>query len=186
MPGLLANWHCYHVLAGNALPCHLEDFHSMSNQEVTRSLKVAYQDFTELILSLPEEPFLSSMNGWAPRDVVAHLIGWNGLMIEASSSILAGLPPAYYADAPNDYSNINAGFTARYSSRSKQELLAQLKSSMEGLEAYILALPAVELAADHGVRHYRGGTATVGKVLESLAGDYRYHTNEIREWLNKD
>jgi hypothetical protein len=157
----------------------------MSNQEVTLSLKVAYQDFAELIFSLSDELFLSSLNGWAPRDVVAHLVGWNGLMIEASSSILTGQPPSYYADAPNDYSNINAGFTVKYSSRSKQELLAELKSSLEGLEAYVLALPAVELAADHGVRHYRGGPATVSKILESLAGDYRYHTNQIREWLYK-
>jgi hypothetical protein len=139
-----------------------------------------------VIHSLPEESFLSSMNGWEPRDVVAHLIGWNGLMIEASSSILTGQPPSYYEDAPNDYSNINAGFTAKFSSRSKQELLAELKSSLEGLEAYVLALPAGELTADHGVSHYRGGPATVSKILESLAGDYRYHTNEIREWLNGD
>jgi hypothetical protein len=157
----------------------------MSNQEVTLSLKVAYQDFTEIIFSLSEQMFLSPLNGWSPRDVVAHLVGWNSLMIEASFSILAGQPPSYYADAPNDYSHINAGFTAKYSSRSKQELLAELKSSLEGLEAYVLALPAGELKADHGVRHYRGGPATVSQTVESLAGDYRYHTNQIREWLYK-
>lgn len=156
----------------------------MFNQETVLLLKHAYQDFTKLILSLTEELFLSPMNGWAPRDVVAHLIGWNSLMIEASSSILAGQSPSYYADAPNDYSNINAGFTAKYSSGSKQELLAELKSSLDGLEAYVLALPPEELVADHGVRHYSGKPATVSKIIESLAGDYRYHTNQIREWLN--
>ena len=138
----------------------------------------------ELILSLPEELFLSPLNGSAPRYVVAPLIGWNALTIEASSSILAGQPPSYYADAPNDYSNINAGFMAKYSSRSKEELLAELKFSLDGLEAYVLALPPEELVADRGVRHYRGGPATVNKIIESLAGDYRYHKNQIREWLN--
>jgi hypothetical protein len=157
----------------------------MSSQEITLPLRRAYQDFTELILSLSEEVFLSPLNGWSPRDVVAHLVGWNILMIEASSSILAGQLPLYYADAPNDYSNINAGFTVKYSSRSMQELLAELKSSLEGLEAYVLALSPGELAADHGVRHYSGSPATVSKILESLAGDYCYHTNQIKEWLNK-
>lgn len=157
----------------------------MSNQEVTLSLRSAYQDFTGLILSLSEEQFLSLMNGWSPRDVVAHLIGWNGHMIEALSSILAGETPSYYADAPNDYSNINARFTARYSSRSKQELLAELESSLDRLEAYVLSLPVEELVADHGVRHYRGEPVTVRRTIESLTGDYRYHTNEIREWLEK-
>ena len=156
----------------------------MSNQEAELPLKHAYQDFTELVLPLSEELFLTPLNGWALRDVVAHLIGWNTLMIEASSSILAGQPPSYYADAPNDYSHINAGFTARYSSRSRQELLAELKSSLDGLERYVLALPSEELVANHGVRHYRDGPATVSKIVESLAGDYRYHTDQIREWLN--
>ena len=156
----------------------------MSAQEIMLPLRRLYEDFIELILSLPDELFLSPINGWAPRDVVAHLIGWNSLMIEASSSILAGQPPSYYADAPNDYSHINAGFTAQYSSRSKQELLEELKSSLDGLERYVLALPSEELVANHGVRHYRGGPATVSKIVESLAGDYRYHTDQIREWLN--
>jgi hypothetical protein len=156
----------------------------MSDQAATPSLTHAYQDFVELILSLSDELFLSSMNGWSPRDIVAHLIGWNGLMIEASLSILAGKSPSYYEDAPNDYSNINAGFTAKHSSRSKQELLAELKSSMEGFQAFILTLPVGELAASHGVRHYSGSPATVRKIIESLTGDYQYHTNQIREWLN--
>ncbi len=125
------------------------------------------------------------MNGWSPREVVAHLIGWNSLMIEASLSILAGKTPAYYDDAPNNYSHINAGFTARYSSQSKQELLAELKSSMEGFEAFVLALPDGELAAQHGVRHYSGSSATVSKIIASLAGDYQFHTQQIIEWLNK-
>ena len=157
----------------------------MPNQDVTSALKNAYQDFLGVILSLPDEQFLSSMNGWSPKDVVAHLIGWNKLMIEASLSILAGKSPAYYDDAPNDYSNINSDFTARYSSGSKQELLAELKSSLEGFEAFILNLPDGELLAHHGVRHYSGSPATVSKIIASLAGDYQYHAQQVREWLNK-
>lgn len=115
--------------------------------------------------------------------MVAHLVGWNSFMIEASESILAGKPPAYYDDAPNDYSNINAGFVMKHSSRSKQDLLAELEASMQAFEAFLLALPAGELAAEHGVCHYRGSPATVGRIVASLAGDYRHHTRQIRTWL---
>ena len=157
----------------------------MTNQNVTLSLKSAYQDFTELILSLSDDQFLSPMNGWTPRDVVAHLVGWNSLMIESSLSILAGKPPSYYDDARNDYSNINSGFTAKYSSESRQELLAELESSMEKFEAFIDSLPAEELTADHGVVHYSGSPASVTRIINSLAGDYKYHTNQMAEWLNQ-
>lgn len=154
----------------------------MTNQNVTLVLKSTYQDFTELILSLSDDKFLSPMNGWSPRDVAAHLVGWNGLMIESSLSILAGKPPPYYDDAPNDYSNINSGFTKKHSSRSKQELLAELESSMEKFEAFISSLPVEELTADHGVVHYSGNPATVTRIINSLAGDYKYHTRQIMEW----
>jgi len=161
----------------------LRRIYTMSEQEVILSLKSAYRDFVEVVLPLSDEAFLSPMDGWSPRDVVAHLVGWNSFMIEASSSILAGKPPAYYDDASNDYSNINAGFVMKHSSRSKQELLAELGASMKGFEAFLLALPAGELAAEHGVRYYRGSPATVGRTVESLAGDYRHHTRQIRTWL---
>ncbi len=157
----------------------------MSAQEIMLPLRKSYQDFVNLILTLSNAQFLFPMNGWAPRDVVAHLIGWNGLMIEASSSILAGKPPSYYYDAPNDYSTINAGFIKKYPSWSKQELLAELKSSLDRLEAFVLNLPGEELLAHHGVHHYSGDPATVSRIITSLAGDYQYHTRQINEWLNK-
>jgi hypothetical protein len=155
----------------------------MSNQRLLLPLKHACQEFTQLILSLSAEQFLSPMDGWAPRDVVAHLVGWNGLMIEASLSILAGKLPAYYADAGNDYSNINAGFTAQHASRSMPELLAELKSSMDKFESFISSQPSEELVADHGVIHHSKKPATIAMIIDSLAGDYRYHTRQIKDWL---
>ena len=157
----------------------------MSEQNATSQLTDAYQHFWKLIESLSNEQFLAPMNGWAPRDVVAHLIGWNSLMIESSLSILAGNPPSYYDDAPNDYSNINASFTAKYSSQSKQELLAELQWSMEQLVKFINSLPTEELTTNHGVMHHGGDPATIAEIIDALAGDYQDHLHEIEEWLNK-
>jgi hypothetical protein len=157
----------------------------MSKQNATFQLTQAYQHFSNLIDSLTNEQFVSRMNGWAPRDVVAHLIGWNRLMIEAASSILAGNPPSYYDDAPNDYSNINASFTAKYSSQWKQELLTELQSSMAKLVQFIDSLPSEELTANHGVMHHSGDAATIAEIIDALAGDYQDHSREIEDWLNK-
>lgn len=147
------------------------------------SLRSAYDDFVECVLSIPEAHFLTPMDGWAPRDVVAHLIGWNRFMIQACTSIRSGEPPAYYADAPNDYRNINAALVERYASRSRLQLLAELAASMAEFEAYLGGLPASEFALDRGVVHYGGEPATVGKVVRSLAGDYDHHTRQINAWL---
>ena len=147
------------------------------------TLRSDFQAFEALILSVPDSEFLSPMNGWSPRDVVAHLVGWNDHMIEAASSILAGKPPAYYADAPNDYKTINARFVAQHSSTSKTELLRDLRSSMDRFVEFLVTLPPVELTADHGVKHYSGRPATVIGIIDSLSGDYRDHTRQVRNWI---
>ena len=134
----------------------------------------------ETIEPLSDEKFIAPMHGWSPKGVASHLAGWNDLMIEAALSILAGQPPAYYEDAPNNYSNINASSVAKYVSHSKAELVTELGASMERLEAFVRALPQAELTANHNVYHYKGSPATVKQVIESLASDYQAHTREIQ------
>ena len=144
----------------------------------------AYQDFYNCVLTLPDTLFTASMNGWSPRDVVAHLIGWNRQMIAASSAILSGVTPSYYGDAPNDYRNINAGFVAQYASHSEAELLDELSASMAEFEQYISTRKIGELEDSLGATHYSGGLATVARIFTSLAGDYRHHCDEVKAWLH--
>jgi hypothetical protein len=155
----------------------------MNSHPALQTLRSDYQAFEALILSLSDGEFLAPGNDWSPRDVVAHLVGWNDHMIEASSSILAGEPPAYYADAPSDYKTINARFVAQHSSTSKTELLRDLRSSMDRFVAFLAALPTVELTADHGVKHYSGRPATVIGIIDSLSRDYRDHTRQVSDWM---
>jgi len=147
-------------------------------------LRTASDDFVDCVRSLSEEQYLEPMGGWSPRDVVAHLAGWNRFMIQACRSILAGEPPAYYLDAPNEYANINASLVARYSSRSREELLGQTAASMTEFTAYVGSLKPGDLTASRGVAHYSGQPATVEKILRSLAGDYEEHARQIRDWFN--
>jgi hypothetical protein len=149
------------------------------------ALTQAYQDFRACALAVPDSLFLVSMDGWSPRDVVAHLIGWNEGMITAIQSILRGEPPAYYQDAGSDYRNINAGYVRRFSSPSRAELLDELDASMLAFQQFILALDPAELDASHGVRHYFGRPATAAGVIRSLAGDYTTHSEQMRAWLDR-
>lgn len=155
----------------------------MDNRPQLLSLQHSFHDFSDCILVLPKDLFFSLMNDWSPRDVVAHLIGWNRHMIEASAAILRGETPSYYADAPNDYRNINAEFVAIYSSQSKAELLEELRSSMKDFERYVISLNQSELTASHGVAHYSGRPATVVGIIDSLTGDYQDHLRQINAWL---
>ncbi len=157
--------------------CYLEKKHPMT------ALRAAFHELAARVLALTDAEFLSPMNGWSPRDVVAHLIGWNRFMIQACRSIRAGEPPAYYTDTSADYRNINAAFVRYYCSRSRERLLADLSLSMGELEAYLAELPPSELPSKYGVTHHSGEPATVAKIIRSLAGDYEHYTRQINAWL---
>jgi len=148
----------------------------------TIALKGAHQEFCEVIQALPDDLFLTKIDDWTPRDVVAHLVGWNRRMIQACQAILAGRTPDYYADAPNDYRTINAEYVARFASPSKETLLGELGAGLKELVEFAAALDPAEWEASHAVRHYRGALATVASTLATLAGDYSEHARQIREW----
>jgi hypothetical protein len=156
----------------------------MDDHDNFNTLTEAFQAFLKVVQSVPDDLYLSPINGWSTRDVVAHLVGWNRNMIEAGKEILRGGKPSYYPDAPNDYKNINGAFVSLYSSRDKTFLLNELAVSLSELEAFVHGLDPSERTADYGVVHYRGGPATIARLIDSLAGDYQYHRNEIQEWLN--
>jgi hypothetical protein len=143
----------------------------------------AFYSFCDGLRAVPDGLFLRPMNGWSPRDMAAHLVGWNYRMIRACQAILQGQAPDYYMDAAADYANVNAVSVARFASRSKSELLEQLAESRREFLEYLETLVPGDWDADHGVIHHRGGPATVSRVVESLAGDYLLHTREIAEWL---
>lgn len=155
----------------------------MEPSEYLLTIRNAYEAFYQCILWLSDNLFLEAMDGWAPRDVVAHLIGWNGNMITACNQILKGETPTYYQDAAHDFQHINANFVAQYPSTDKEIMLSLLAESFEKFEAFLHGLDPGDFEADHGVLHYSGDPANVGRVIRSLAGDYDHHRREIEEWL---
>ncbi len=158
----------------------------MSSIEQLSHLTSAVQAFTNIIESLSTDLFLRKIDAeWTPRDVVAHLAWWNRNMIAACKNLQAGVPPAYYADTANDYRNINTQAIAEFSSRDQRKLLEQLQSTHQEFEDYLRALDESEWNAARNIMHYRGGAATINRIVESLISDYASHTRQVKEWLEK-
>ena len=138
--------------------------------------------FVQAIESLSDDLFLGSIDEWTPRDVAAHLAWWNRNMIVASQSLQAGTPPSYYADAMNDYRNINARAIVEFPSQDRRVLLNELRATLDELARYLRSLDSRAWDADHGVQHHRGDAATIRRIVESLAGDYEHHARQVEEW----
>ena len=135
--------------------------------------------FTACVRCLPPQEFLASLGDWSPRDLVAHHIGWNRVILVGCAELREGVAPCYLQDGPNYYRTLNAGCIRRFAWREQETLLAGLTISLAGLSNFLGIVRDDEWEADRGVVHFRGGTATVARCVESLMGACRNHCQEI-------
>lgn len=157
-----------------------------SRDEGLQQLDKAYSAFVEAVRSLSSRTLLRSLGDWTPRDIVAHLIGWNRNIRIGCQQIRSGLSPFYHKDGPNDYREINANSIARYNSTDRSALLKELANSKDELVAYVKGLDSQDWDKDYGPQHYRGGPATIERWIKSLTGDYINHTEEIGDGRQED
>ncbi len=139
----------------------------------------AFEQFVGVVESLNREQFLASLGDWTPRDIVAHLIGWNRNILVGCQQIQSGLQPFYHADGPNDYRNVNSETIARFNSTDRPALLRELEKGKDLLVSYLEGVGEQDWNKDFGARHYRGGPATIRRSIESLTQDYLAHATEI-------
>lgn len=148
-------------------------------------LETACADFIETLRSLSADTFLTPLGGWTPRDITAHLIGWNRVTLAGCSAVREGAEPFYFYDGPNDYRKVNARFFEQFPSTDRDGLANELASTKEALIAYLKTVPENEWELDTGIVHYRGDPATVARCVDSLIRDYRKHRQEIADGFQK-
>jgi hypothetical protein len=140
------------------------------------------EDFVHCVASLNEEFFLKRSDHWSPRDVVAHLIGWNRYTIEGSNQIRRGELPFYEIDPGEDCCKVNAVLILEYSSTDRQEMLDELQVSYHELKRFIQSLDSSEWSRDYGVR-LKGAIITIQNTVDELIEDYDIHTEQIKGWV---
>ncbi len=143
------------------------------------------EDFVHCVASLNEELYLKRLNHWSPRDVVAHLIGWNRYTIDGSNQIRRGELPFYEIDPGEDCCKVNAVLILEYSSTDRQEMLDELQVSAQELKLFIQSLDSSEWSRDYGVRH-KGAVITIQNTVDELIEDYDIHKERIKEWARRE
>ena len=146
------------------------------------ALEEAIGRFRACIRSLSRELFLEGMDGWSPRDVTAHFVGWNRHTIEGCREVLCGFCPFYLKDEPNDFGTVNRESVERYASSDRDELLGELDASFSELREFLSTLRDSDWEKDLGVM-YKGHVITVGSNVEGLRIDYDRHREAIEAWL---
>lgn len=154
----------------------------MTMKEQISELSGALDEFAKCIETLSEKAFRQKIDAWSPRDILAHLIGWNRNTIKGAKQIRSGELPFYFIDPGDDFSKINAVLIQEYASPDKQELLNELKTSYYELEQFLLTLTPADWIGDYGVR-YRNAPVTIETTVAALIRDYVHHRVQIAEWI---
>lgn len=132
------------------------------------------------IVNLSEELFLARLNGWSPRDILAHLIGWNRHIIRGSQQIQRGELPFYDIDPGEDYSKVNEALVRQYNSTERLTLIEELRASSSELQVFLNSLDSEVWARDFGVRH-QGIRVTIRDTVDELIDDYAHHHQQIEQ-----
>jgi hypothetical protein len=152
-----------------------------STEERRAALQESLDRFVRVVEGLPEEQFLHTVDGRTPRDIVAHLIGWNYYAIEASDFIRRGEVPPSLIDPGPDFSRANGESMARFPSMDKGTLLGQLRESGINYDTMLRDLPAAEWDDNHGV--VRGKwEVTNDSFVGIMIGEFDHHRQEIESW----
>ncbi len=138
---------------------------------------------SECTITSNQELFLRKINSrWSPRDIIAHLTGWNRHIIKGGRQIINGELPFYDIDPGENYCNVNAALIRDYSSEDKQELIKTLNESAQDLTQFLQSIEPDAWDQDFGVRH-AGQIITIRNTVDELIEDYVHHTKQIEEWI---
>ena len=156
----------------------------ISAEKLIENLNRSIQEFKQSIALLPESLFLKKMDGWSPRDVTAHLIGWNLYTIKGCQQLRRGETPFYLIDPRDDFSKVNDVSVRKYGSEDKTRLLLQLDESAKNLNNFLAKVDAVDWETDFNVK-FRGKPVTVKNTVDALITDFVNHRQQIEQWAKK-
>jgi len=141
--------------------------------EGVRQIRVAVE-------ALPDDAFLGALGNWTPRDIVAHLIGWNRIYVRGARQLLEGDLPFYDIDPGKDYCHVNARLVAEYPAENRTELLADHEKAAHELAEFLRSISEEQWSGGTGVL-LEGEELTIRQNVDWLIEDHHHHSEQVRD-----
>jgi hypothetical protein len=142
--------------------------------ELAGELEAAHQYFMEIAAQLA--PALREKKGvcgeWSPKEVIAHLVGWDTEAVYFLGLYTNGLGDTY--DYTFDIDEFNANSVKTRESLSWDEVIHELAHAHAELQQVIKDLQAKNLESVGGF----------GKSLTGRKEDYMFHAGQLAVWLS--
>ena len=144
------------------------------NKEIVRlqtELSAAYVAFIERTNALePDKRLQAGVSGaWSPKDVIAHLIGWDS----AFQTFIAN-PDEFDPRPLYETHTFNAHSVAAHAQQTWQETVNELESGFANLQTAVSTVTEEMKIVDR-----------VCSWLEGRTTDYVFHTSQLDTWLSQ-
>ncbi len=153
----------------------------MERDDVLERLREAAAEVEHLLAALPEALLSERVERWTPREVVAHLVGWNQEVLRGVQELMQGRCPSFLEHAQDDYRALNARFAERWGRLGREQLLSEFRVSSEELLRTLETLPKEAWARDYRVQDLKE-VLTVREIVVRLVQHCVSHTERLRAW----
>ena len=83
----------------------------MSKEQLLQEFAASYEQLMETATQAAQRRMTHGRDGWGPREIVAHLAGWEVMASVRIPRIVAGMPPAEFTD-PTQQTMMNDAINA--------------------------------------------------------------------------
>lgn len=146
---------------------------SASWTELAENLAQAYTTFIEVASQLDADlPNEAGVCGeWSPREVVAHLVGWDAEAVRAFRLFANGDGDKF---VPPQVDEFNAQSVRSRQDLTWDETLSELQTTQQDLQEMIQVVAAQNLNSAGGF----------GEWLVGRKDDYEYHILQLQAWVH--
>ncbi len=123
----------------------------LSKEQLLQEFAAAYERLIETATQAAQRGATPQGDAWGPREVVAHLVGWEVMATVRIPKIVAGMPPLEFADEAQQAvmdDAINAAFAALGAGQPLETLCGLLRQTYR---------PNIEMLRQIDEQHFQPG-----------------------------
>lgn len=147
----------------------------MDREQLLKRIDTAWTAFKESYAGLSDAQLTETgvTGDWSVKDVLAHVMTWDGEALKHLPHIIEGDRPPRYSETHGGIDAFNAQMTEQKQNHSLSDVQEQLADTHRRLIAFIQTVPE---------EHFTRETRFRRRLRLDTYSHYPIHTEAIREW----
>lgn len=159
----------------------------MSKSQLIMEIQSEREQLEETLAQIDQERLTEpgAQDGWSVKDILAHIVAWETLMVGWVETTLRGDDPQVsFQDETWDLDQFNEGLYQENRHKPLEQVLAEFHASYPRALGVAQAVPEEDLFDPHRFP-WRAGKPLWQLVAGNTSYHYKEHNQALRAWLEK-